>query len=99
MPEIIESQPPKWVMCLLCGDVIWGGPSIHPMPRECSCKATVVVPRIDRGYVRWDAERYKAAGETEPEIEYAKPGEVLQPTAVSAPPTRIDDIYTQHMGN
>lgn len=52
------SRPPKWVMCMVCGDVIYGGPGFHPIPRECTCKATRVVPREDRGYVQWDKEKY-----------------------------------------
>lgn len=61
MKEIILSRPPKWVMCGVCGDVIWGGPGFHPIPRECTCRATRVVPREDRGFVQWNAQMYQDA--------------------------------------
>lgn len=52
---------PKWCMCMVCGDVIYAGPGFHPIPRECGCKATRVVPTLERGFVQWDRQMYKDA--------------------------------------
>lgn len=93
----IGNKIPKWAMCMVCGDVIYAGPGFHPLPRECECGATVVLPREDRGYVKWDPVRYAANDATEPEIEYAKEGEVLSPVVPVAPPTTLSDVYRSHM--
>ena len=52
---------PKWVMCMVCGDVLYGGPGVNPIPRECGCHSTMVLPMEDRGYVRWNKHNYEAA--------------------------------------
>lgn len=54
---------PHWAMCMVCGEVLYAGPGINPIPRECGCKATRVLPREERGYVQWDKKAYAAAAE------------------------------------
>lgn len=58
---------PKHAMCMVCGDVIYAGPGINPIPRECQCKATIVIPMEDRGYVRWDPKAYEAGAKAQAE--------------------------------
>lgn len=94
MPDIPILGVPKWVMCMVCGDVIYGGPSAFPLPRECSCKATIVVPKEDRGYVKWKPEEYAKVGATEPDVEYTT--EVLEPDVVPVRSSTIDDHYKKH---
>ncbi len=57
----------KWVMCMVCGGVIYGGPGFHPIPRECECGATVVVPLETHGSVRWDQQKYAAGAKKQAE--------------------------------
>lgn len=80
---------PKAVMCMLCGDVLYGGPGLYPVPRECQCGKTVVIPRRDRGYVKWDAKAYEQAGYNEPEVEWTF--ETLAPGVVPVEVRTIDD--------
>lgn len=51
----------KWVMCPVCDDVVYGGPGMNQIERECKCRATVVIPLKDRGLVRWNGAAYKQA--------------------------------------
>lgn len=92
---------PKWVMCPLpdCLSVVYAGPGVYPVYRECQCKATRVMPKIDKGYIEWDTKRYEAAGFEEPEVEEAAPGEVLDPYMMVRPeaPRTIDDAVADAM--
>ena len=56
-------RTPKYAMCMVCGNVIYAGPGMNPIPRECDpqCAATIVIPGEERGFVRWDQAKYKAA--------------------------------------
>ena len=54
---------PQWVMCMVCGDVLYGGPGLNPIPRECGCTATRVVPLENRGVPQWDVAQYEANAE------------------------------------
>ena len=106
--NMAQSKPPKWVYCPVCGDRLYGGPSFQQIPRECECGATVVVPKEDRGYVKWDDKRYaewlnslpESVRDTvphEPVVEYVEEGEVLEVQVPVAPPVTIDDVYKAHM--
>lgn len=80
---------PKWVLCLVCGDLLYGGPGLHPVPRECPCGNTVVIPRRDRGYVKWNQDAYTQAGYNEPEVEWTE--ELLAPGVIPVEVRTIDD--------
>lgn len=53
-------KQPEYAMCMVCGDVLYAGPGMNPIPRECECKATIVIPTEERGFVRWSEELYEA---------------------------------------
>lgn len=94
----VEIGQPHWAMCLVCGDVLYAGPGINPILRECECTATAVRPTEERGYVLWDKEKYAAAGiEGGPEIEYTN--EALDPLATrkAVPETTISQLYQHNM--
>lgn len=62
------TRRPKWVMCGVCGELLWGGPSNffiegRPIPRECRCRATRVIATQERGYVQWDKNAYAQAAQ------------------------------------
>ena len=85
-------------MCLLCGDVIYGGPSNFSMIRTCSCEATAVQPTAERGFVMWDKAKYDAEGFTDgPEIEWTEG--YLDPNASyrPQPSEAISSMYEYHM--
>lgn len=89
-----EPRTIKWVLCPLCADVLYAGPGPFPVPRECECRATLVMPMPDKGHIKWDQERYAAAGYEEPELEFTD--EKLDPSDVIKPerPRSIDEAYT-----
>lgn len=91
------AKQPEYVMCPLCEDIIYGGPGVNPIPRECECKATRVIPTESKGIVQWDKKRYAEAGHTEPEIEYTE--KTLDPMATRrpVPEQTLDDIIAPRM--
>lgn len=90
-------KQPHWVLCSLCNDMVYAGPGINPIPRECECKATRVVPTEQRGFVQWDTARYKAEDAPDPLVEYTD--EHLDPNAtrVAVPQVTIDQAVAHHM--
>ena len=85
MPNI-----PKWVMCGVCGEMLWAGPSNYsiegkPLPRECGCRATIVVPTQERGFVQWDQQAYRYAAEESVRAEHRKKALKAASLAAEAP--------------
>ena len=84
------SRIPKWVMCGVCGEVIWAGPSNFsvegkPLNRECGCRATIVVPTQGRGFVRWDKQAYRYAAEEEVRAAHRRSANKAASLAAEAP--------------
>jgi hypothetical protein len=93
----MADKNPKWVMCPLCEDVVYAGPSVWGFDRFCKCEATFVRPTNTRGYVHWNKAMYEAEGYEEPIIEFTE--EYLDPTLSMRPvmSPSISDMYQAHM--
>lgn len=80
---------PHWVMCTVCGDIIYAGPGINPIPRECKCMATRVIPLEDRGVVQWSPELYEAAAR---EAAQKAKDKILRQAMKDAVKTKMDEL-------
>lgn len=88
-------RQPKLVLCPLCETEIKGGPSIYNIPRECDCGATVILSDPEKCEVRWDKQRYAAAGWDEPLVDWTE--ELLPGTTVPVPIETIDTLTGYHL--